>query len=192
MDFRASSSPAPAASCQQTNQAISPAPRRDSPTRSSSSYRRRCAAATIRSRSTATSVFRSATHGSTMNSPGSRSSWLITAFTETDTPGTTAPTCALTRAVTCSRSCLANGRTSTGICGPPRNAVFERRPLPVRHGPTLADPAHQPQHRPNHEEEGGACGYGDDSEQGEVGREADDVVEPRELVAERVTDRDRE
>ena len=54
-----------------------------------------------------------------MNSPGSRSSWLSTALIETDTPGTTAWTCALTRAVTCSRSSRLKGRTSTDMGRPP-------------------------------------------------------------------------
>jgi hypothetical protein len=58
-------------------------------------------------------VARSATQGSTMNSPGSRSSWLITVLTDTETPGTTAWTWALTRAVSCSRSDRRNGRTWT-------------------------------------------------------------------------------
>jgi hypothetical protein len=44
-------------------------------------------------------VARSLTHGSTMNSPGSRSSWLSTALTETDIPGITAWTWAFTSAV---------------------------------------------------------------------------------------------
>ena len=44
-----------------------------------------------------------------MISPGSRSSWLITALTDTDTPGRTAPMCALTSSVTCSRSLRRNG-----------------------------------------------------------------------------------
>src|SRR5215211_8904719 len=48
-----------------------------------------------------------------MNSPESRSSWLMTVLTDTDTPGTTACTWALTSAVSCSRSPRRNGRTST-------------------------------------------------------------------------------
>ena len=48
-----------------------------------------------------------------MNSPGSRSSWLMTVLTDTDTPGTTAWMWALTSAVSCSRSARRNGRTQT-------------------------------------------------------------------------------
>jgi len=49
----------------------------------------------VRGRHDATSLIRdegrSIDHpGSTMNSPGSRSNWLITVLTETDAPGTTA------------------------------------------------------------------------------------------------------
>src|SRR3954449_10792201 len=72
----------------------------------------RCAAATTASRTTATYVARSTAHGSTIVSPGSRSSWLSTALTETATPGSTASMCALTSAVSCSRSRRWNGRTS--------------------------------------------------------------------------------
>src|SRR5687767_5131851 len=80
-----------------------------------------------------------------MNSPGSRSSWLITALTDSDTPGTTASTCALTSAVTCSRSSRRKGRTSILISEPPREGAnthrraIIRRPLPVQHAVTLAD-----------------------------------------------------
>ncbi|CAM5534657.1 hypothetical protein SANTM175S_00945 [Streptomyces antimycoticus] len=53
----------------------------------------------VRARRSATSVARSATQGSVTISPGCRSSSLSTVFTETETPGTTAATCALTRSV---------------------------------------------------------------------------------------------
>jgi hypothetical protein len=99
-----SASPAGSFCGTQTSHRISPRLRWNSDTHSSAAKRSRCAAATTRSRSIATNVIRSRTHGSTIASPGSRSSWLITALTETDTPGSTAPTCALTRFVTCSRS----------------------------------------------------------------------------------------
>jgi hypothetical protein len=59
------------------------------------------------------SVLRSATQGSTIHSPGSRSSWLMTVLTGTETPGTTAWTWALTRAVSCSRSGRRKGPTWT-------------------------------------------------------------------------------
>jgi hypothetical protein len=42
----------------------------------------------------------------------SRSSWLSTVLTDTDTAGTTASACEFTRSVTCSRSLRRNGRTS--------------------------------------------------------------------------------
>src|SRR5581483_7857300 len=54
-----------------------------------------------------------------MNSPGSPSSWLMTAFTDTARPGTTAAACAFTSAVSCSRSPRRKGRISTGMPTPP-------------------------------------------------------------------------
>src|SRR5215207_2376520 len=72
-----------------------------------------------------------------MNSPGSRSSWLMTVLTDTETPGTTAWTWALTRAVSCSRSARRNGRTSTSDMANLQNdsavGARGRRPLPVRY-----------------------------------------------------------
>src|SRR3954447_14411609 len=64
------------------------------------------------SRTTATCVARSIAQGSTIVSPGSRSSWLRTALTDTATPGSTASMCALTSAASCSRSRRWKGRTS--------------------------------------------------------------------------------
>src|SRR3954466_13804291 len=61
---------------------------------------------------TATCVARSIAQGSTIVSPGSRSSWLRTALTDTATPGSTASMCALTSAASCSRSRRWKGRTS--------------------------------------------------------------------------------
>src|SRR4051794_17184578 len=55
-----------------------------------------------------------------MNSSGRRSRALSTVFVETETPGTTADTCALTRSVSWSRSWRRKGRTvSAGMRGPP-------------------------------------------------------------------------
>ena len=75
-------------------------------------------------------------HGSTMNSPGSRSNWLRTVLTDTETFGMTAATCALIRAVTCSRSARAK-RTNADSHGMPpdgrENAKDGETPLPVRY-----------------------------------------------------------
>src|SRR5580704_16144547 len=73
----------------------------------------RCAAAVTRLRCSATRVTRSLTQGSTMNSPGWRSSELSTVFTDTLIPGTTASACALTSWVSWWRSARRNGRTRT-------------------------------------------------------------------------------
>jgi len=79
-----------------------------------------------------------------MNSPGSRSSWLMTVLTDTDTPGTTAWMWALTSAVSCSRSARRNGRTQTvDMVDLHCDGAVGRggwRPLPVRYASEATRP----------------------------------------------------
>src|SRR5689334_5079541 len=101
----------------------------------------------------------------------------MTALTETDTPGSTAPTCAFTSPVSCSRSARWKGRISTDDTGRP--PCDDRRELEAATGAVRGERTTARLWSPQRRGGGGDGGDGADrgDEGGGDGREAEAVLE---------------